>query len=378
MKFQVKREACLKQFHLIAGIVERKQTIPILSNVLLDIATDRMILTATDLEIEFKAVINLDGEAQESGKLTVSARKIYDIWRSLPEGALVNCNLTEAGFLELESDGSVFSLSVIGFENFPKTSEDLQPDQTLKFQVAPDLLSNTFSKTAFSIANNDVRPSLNGLLLEVGQETIRCVATDGHRLAMGEESIEAENQEQAIKVIIPRKGVFEVLKLLELVDEEVEVSVTDRSFSVSSSDYTLVTKLIGGDFPDYMGAVPSSSDNLIVVDLSQFKASLQRVSILSNEKNKVIQMTLEDEAMYITANNSQGEQASESITLQEESKVTGKLEKSFNVGYLLDILNVFSTDKVYLFFSSSVDAGALIREHDEEDNSLYIVMPMRV
>ena len=359
MHFTIQREALLKPLQLVAGVVERRQTLPVLSNVLLVVEGQHLSLTGTDLEVELIGRVALEEKA-EPGEITVPARKLMDICKSLPADALIDIRLEEQKVL-IKAGRSRFTLSTLPANDFP-TSEEGQA--SLVINLPQTKVRRLIERTSFAMAQQDVRYYLNGMLLEVGANVLRAVATDGHRLAMCSLSAPIEQKEKH-QIIVPRKGILELARLLTDQDAEVAIVLGQHHIRATTSEFTFTSKLVDGKFPDYERVLPKGGDKLVV--------AFPRTAILSNEKYRGIRLQLESGLLKIQANNPEQEEAEEEVAVDYAG---GNLEIGFNVSYLLDVMSVMVTDKVRLILSDS-NSSALVQEFDN-DESAYVVMPMRL
>ena len=366
MKFTIQRETLLRPLQQVIGAVERRQTKPILSNLLVRSAEDRLDITATDLEIELVAHINLG--LLEQGKTTVPARKLYDICRTLPERANLDF-YTEQDKTIINSKRSRFLLSSLPAEEFPELS-DFEDDQTITLNQ--DELKLLVESTAFAMANQDVRYYLNGLLLEIGDGWIRTVATDGHRLAYCETKKLIQHQEIK-QVIIPRKGVLELQRLLESSEGEIRIKITSNHIQIYLNDLRFTSKLIDGRFPDYNRVIPTDCDKTLVVDRETFRQALTRTSILSNEKYRGVRLSVKDQSMRIQAHNPEQEEAEDELDVEYDGD---EMEVGFNVSYILDVLSVIDSDNIEIKLKNS-NSSALIKS-PKADHSMFVIMPMRL
>ncbi len=365
MKFSASRETILKPLSAVIGVVERRQTMPILAHVLISAQDGKLTMTATDLEVELRA--DVDVEVEVPGEVTVPGRKLYDICRALPEGVTVELALS-GGRATIKAGRSRFTLSTLRAADFPVV-EEVTIQQTLK--LARQDLKHLLEKTQFSMAQQDVRYYLNGLLLETADATLRAVATDGHRLALAEISMEA-SAEQAGQVIVPRKGVLELLRLVDG-EGDVEITLGSNHVRVEADDIRFTSKLIDGRFPDYDRVVPKDPSNVIQADRASLRAGLQRAAILSNEKYRGVRLALEENRVTMQANNPEQEEAEEEL----EVAYTGdEMEIGFNVNYLLDALGAVDSEEVELGVSDP-NSSCLIKAPGEQ-NSRFVVMPMRL
>jgi DNA polymerase-3 subunit beta len=366
MKFTIDRESLLKPLQQVIGVVERRQTLPVLGNLLIAAGKDGLKITATDLEVEIQAKASVDIE--EGGEITLPARKLIDICKALPENASISLSIGDQR-AQIRSGKSRFTLSTLPAADFPVV-EKIQSD--CRFSIAQSKLKEIIDRTQFSMAQQDVRYYLNGLMLEIGKDFLRAVATDGHRLALCDmdADIDAGDSRQ---VIVPRKGIQELQRLLEYSDEPVQVEVGTNHIRVQTPEVCFTSKLVDGRFPDYERVVPKGGDKLVVADRELFRQALSRTSILSNEKYRGIRLNLEKNNIKIQAHNPEQEEADEEFEV--EYKGAG-LEIGFNVTYLLDVLSTVRSDEVELTLSDS-NSSCLIREPGTEQFR-YVVMPMRL
>ncbi|XLY88235.1 DNA polymerase III subunit beta [Ectopseudomonas mendocina] len=367
MHFTIQREALLKPLQLVAGVVERRQTLPVLSNVLLVVEGQQLSLTGTDLEVELVGRVTLE-EAAEPGEITVPARKLMDICKSLPSDALIDIRVDDQKLL-VKAGRSRFTLSTLPANDFPTVEEG---PGSLTFNLPQAKLRRLVERTSFAMAQQDVRYYLNGMLLEVQSGMLRAVATDGHRLAMC--SMEATiQQEGKHQVIVPRKGILELARLLTEQDAEVAIVLGQHHIRANTGEFTFTSKLVDGKFPDYERVLPRGGDKLVLADRQGLREAFSRTAILSNEKYRGIRLTLAAGLLKIQANNPEQEEAEEEIVVDYNG---GGLEIGFNVSYLLDVLGVMGTEQVRLILSDS-NSSALLQEADNDD-SAYVVMPMRL
>ncbi|MFF7707271.1 DNA polymerase III subunit beta [Pseudomonas sp. NPDC007930] len=367
MHFTIQREALLKPLQLVAGVVERRQTLPVLSNVLLIVEGQQLSLTGTDLEVELVGRVQLE-DAAEPGEITVPARKLMDICKSLPADALIDVKLDEQK-LVVKAGRSRFTLSTLPANDFPAVE---QGPGSLTCTLEQSRLRRLIDRTGFAMAQQDVRYYLNGMLLEVDANVIRAVATDGHRLAMC--SMDAQiGQADRHQVIVPRKGILELARLLTEPDGQVSIVLGQHHIRATTGEFTFTSKLVDGKFPDYQRVLPKGGDKLVVGDRQALREAFSRTAILSNEKYRGIRLLLAAGQLKIQANNPEQEEAEEEISVDYNG---AGLEIGFNVSYLLDVLGVMGTEQVRLVLSDS-NSSALLQEAGNDD-SAYVVMPMRL
>jgi len=364
---KAKRDEILEPLSAVSGIIERRHTLPILSNVLLDSVGEVLSFLATDIEIQITArtAVAIDGEARA---LTVGARKLLDILRALPDGAEVTLQQQDKR-LVVKAGRSRFTLQTLPAEDFPRLAKP--SGQTARFSLSQKALRRLLGLVQYSMAQQDIRYYLNGLLAVVEDGQLKLVATDGHRLAFA--SVKLGDQLPRQEVIVPRKTVLELTKLLADVDDEVsiELSATQASFTFGTVE--LVSKLIDGKFPDYTRVIPTQHKNRLQVGREPLRQALLRAAILSNEKFRGVRWVLADGALRIVSSNAEQEEAHEEL----EVKYAGDaLDIGFNVNYLLDVLNNVSGADVECAFGDS-SSSALISYATEKDFK-YVVMPMRI
>lgn len=368
MKFTVSRDALLKPLNLVAGVVERRQTLPILANVLMVLEKDRLSLTGTDLEVELVGRLQLAPGSGEPGELTVPARKLVDICKSLPEGSQISFS-AEDGKVTVKSGRSRFTLSTLPAREFPNVEDSMGTHQ---LTIKQGQLKRLIDRTGFAMAQQDVRYYLNGMLWELKDQRLRVVATDGHRLALCTlpEKVDASGDTQ---VILPRKGVLELARLLLDEDENIAVVIGSNHIRATTVDFTFTSKLVDGKFPDYQRVLPRSPNKIVLSDRLELRQAFTRAAILSNEKYRGVRLKLTDNTLDIVANNPEQEEAEEAVAVDYQGEA---LEVGFNVSYLLDVLAVLSGERVKLSLSDP-NSSALLEESEEGD-SLYVVMPMRL
>ncbi len=366
MKIVINRDELIQPLLKIGGVVEKRQTLPILANLLIKVRPEEMSITATDLEVEMQTV--LPSKNDEEYEFTLPARKVTDICKALPEGSEISLAIEGERAL-LRSGRSRFTLSTLPARDYPSIDPTVPSQQ---FMVPEKTLKRLIEKTHFAMAMQDVRYYLNGLLLEVRKGTIRTVATDGHRLALTESVGEMEEGVD-IQVIMPRKTVMELNRLLEKSDEPVRVSLSPNHIRFELKDTVFTSKLIDGRFPDYERVIPTSQEKFVVIDKELLRQALSRASILSNEKYRGIRFTLSEGMLELVAHNPEQEEAEEvlEVDYQGDDQVIG-----FNVGYLIDVLSVIDQEQVRLELHNA-NSSALIKGVEAED-CRYVVMPMRL
>ena len=369
MKFTVSRETFLKPLQLVLGVVERRQTLPILSNVLMVLDGQRLSLTGTDLEVEIVGHVELE-QAGESGEITVPARKLMDIVRSLPDNASIDLSEKD-GRVIVKSGRSRFTLSTLPASDFPNVDEG---QGRLELTIPQSELKYLIDSTAFAMAQQDVRYYLNGMLWEAdpndatNKSILRAVATDGHRLAMSTRKLDVQINDK-ISAIVPRKGVMELSRLLTD-DSNIVVVIGNNHVRVSGDDFRFTSKLVDGSYPDYERVLPRGGTKEVIGDRAGLRQAFSRAAILSNEKYRGVRLMLSNGLLKIVANNPEQEEAEEEIGVNYNGE---DLEIGFNVSYLLDVLNVLPGDNTRFTLSDS-NSSALVADPENED-SVYVVMP---
>lgn len=371
--FSIERDQLLAAMQLVAGVLEKRQTLPILSHVLLQLEGDQLSLVATDLELELVARAPLSAPVDKKVEITVPGRKLLDLCRALPDqtGLTLRCQANRVGVeADLAHSASKFDLSTLPAKDFPRMAVD--DAEGLQLRVPQKTLKALLNRTQFAMAQQDVRHYLNGLLLEVMPSALRTVATDGHRLALSTESFEHDLAPK--QVIVPRKGVAELSRFLEDTDELIDLQINDRNLTVHAPAFSFVSKLIDHRFPDYQRALPKAGDKIVEVDRTLLKASLSRVAILSNEKFRGISIQFAKNKGVILANNPEQENAEETIDLSYDGP---DIEIGFNVNYLLDVLSTLTCATVR-FVLTDASGSVEIRGVEAADDSMYVVMPLRL
>ncbi len=361
------RDTLLAPLQSVSGIVERRHTLPILSNVLLEKKGDRLTLLATDIEIQITTSTEV-AAGEGDGAVTVGARKLQEILRSLPESNDVSLVLEDKR-LQVRSGKSRFSLQTLPADDFPRMT--LADGETKQFNISQKAFRQLLGKTQYSMAAQDVRYYLNGLLLLVEGKELRAVATDGHRLAFASVEIDTELARQ--ELILPRKTVLELNRLLVDSDEPLNITLAPNQIRFSFGSVVLVSKLIDGKFPDYERVVPPSLRNHLTVGRQTLMQAMNRAAILTNEKFRGVRVVLGDNSLKLIAANAEQEEAQEEVEVAYQGD---PIDVGFNVGYLLDVLNNVHTDEIQWSFNDA-NSSALITVPGN-DRFKYVVMPMRI
>jgi DNA polymerase-3 subunit beta len=365
---QISRDALLKPLQIVTGIVEKRHTLPILSNVLLEKKDGRLDLIATDLEIQVSTSCEASGSAKEDQSLTVSARKLQDILRSLPEDAEVVLD-AQANRVQLRAGKSRFNLQTLPAADFPMLGDAGAP--LAQVQLTQKALRELLSLAQFAMAQQDIRYYLNGMLVVLEGEEIKVVATDGHRLSYASGKVEQAQEKR--EVILPRKAVLELSRLLADSDEPVNIQIYAGQVRFRFGTVDMVTKLIDGKFPDYTRVIPTNYQKHIMLSRAQLLQSLQRAAILSNEKFRGVRWMLTENALRISCTNNEQEEAQEEL---EVDYAGDALDVGFNSTYLLDVLNHVHNEQIDCAFGDA-NSSMLVTLPDKPDYR-YVVMPMRI
>ncbi len=372
MKFTIERAALLASLNHVQSVVERRNTIPILSNVQIDASATGVALTATDLDIAI--VEGIGADVATPGATTAPAHTLYDIVRKLPDGAQVELTFTgEDSRLTLRAGRSEFALSCLPREDFPVMAEGDLPH---RFELSAADLCRLIDKTRFAISTEETRYYLNGIYLHAAETDnapkLRGVATDGHRLARVEMAL-PDGAAGMPGIIVPRKAVAELRKLIEDLDGNVTVALSDTKIRFSFGETVLTSKLIDGTFPDYERVVPVGNDKQLEVDAKVFSDAVDRVSTISTEKSRAVKLSLDKDRAVLSANSPENGTATEELSVTYDSE---KMEIGFNSRYLLDITQQVAGDNA-LFVLADAASPTLVRD-GSDDGALYVLMPMRV
>ena len=367
MDFYITKEEVVKSLNLTLGVVEKRQTLPILSNVLLEVDESSLKLTATDLESEISTTSTISN-FKSGGKTTAPARKLSDLCRLMPDLAEIHFFL-DGDNLKIETESGKYNLSTLPSEDFPVFEiEDTQS----QINISSQNLKNLITKTSFAMGNQDWRHYLNGLYMMIDDKVITTVATDAHRLAMATSSLN-EASSESTSGIVPRKSINEIGKLVGDESENVVIQLGQTSIAANVSGTTFVSKLIEGKFPDYEQVIPSGESSLLVVDRKNFSESLGRVSVLSSEKYKGVRIITKKDSLNISANNPEKEQGEENLSCEYQGE---EIDIAFNVNYLQEILSTIDSEKIEINFFGS-EKSCLITDPNSE-NLKYVVMPLLI
>ena len=368
MKFTIEQSQLVPPLQLVSGAVEKRQTLPVLANLLLKVENGILAITATDLEIEMSVNLNLEGEYLE-GDITVPARKLVDICRSLLGERPIDFSLDE-NRLRIKSGRNKFSLSTIAAQEFPNIEDSLF---TTKFEIASQTLKKLIDKTQFAMAQQDVRYYLNGMLFELEDNRLLTVATDGHRLALSKLVLDQSVSEELVQAIVPRKGVMEAAKLLSSSNDACTIEINNNHIRITLAEFIFTSKLVDGRFPDYEKVLPKNAERVLISGRDSIKDAFSRASILCNEKFRGVRLILKDNKLVIHANNPEQEEAEIELDVDYSDE---EMEIGFNVSYLVDALNAIKTDSVK--FNLGDSNSSVLIESSEDSDSLYVVMPMRL
>tara|TARA_B100000686_G_scaffold8846_1_gene8913 strand:- start:384 stop:1484 length:1101 start_codon:yes stop_codon:yes gene_type:complete len=366
MNFNIKRSVLLPCLQCVSGNVERRQTLPILSNLLLEIKPNSISLTASDMEVEL--VVHVEAKLDQTTRLTLPAKKILDICRALPEDSTLEFDIQNEKAL-IKSGKSRFTLATLPAQEYPVI--DIT-DEAVDFSLSHEKLTNLLTNTQFAMAQQDVRYYLNGLLLEVADKSIKAVATDGHRLAFDETDIK-KSSEETRQVIVPRKGVTELIRLLQTSENEANVKISKNHIQITSDNLSFTSKLIDGKFPDYQRVIPELSETVLTANREELKNSLARAAILSNEKYRGVKVGFSKDSLRILAHNPEKEEAEVEVGVTYQGE---EMEIGFNVNYIIDALSAIKTEKVILSVLNPNSSCLIIPE--QKAQCQYVVMPMKL
>ncbi len=366
MNIKIDRELLLKPLGNVSGIVEKRHALPILSNLLLESNQGKLKFTATDLEMQISTHIKT--EISDDFQITVSAKKLFDITRALPEQSKIDIQIEENKVM-VKAKKSRFNLQTLPFQDYPVMKKDEK--DSVELQIPQKDFKALLKQVDFSMAQQDIRYYLNGLLLEVKENNINIVGTDGHRLSFT--SLELKAPSQSAQVIVPRKTIVELVKLLKDTDEPLEISFSSNQVHFKFNDIDMITKIIDGKFPDYSRVIPEGHTNAFNIKRALLLDSMLRASILSNDKYRGIRMVVEKNNLKLVSNNSEQEQAEEELEIDYKGE---KIDIGFNVTYLIDVLTNIQSDQLTIAFKDSA-SSCLVTIPDDKKYK-YVVMPMRI
>ena len=372
MEFKISKEVFMKALQRIQGIVEKRNTMPILSNALLEISNDLLYITATDLEVGMKS--SYPTKVIREGKITVSAKKLYEIVKEMPDEE-IHFTTKENDWVEIvcgKARFNIVGLSSDEFPYFPKVREE----SFIIFKN--EILSEMIEKTAYAICYDETKYNLNGVFIkafeENGNNVLKMVATDGHRLSLAQKTIEGNIGEELSKgVIFPKKGIFELKKMVEEESGEIMLGFMDNSAVIKKGNTVVVMRLIDGDFPDYTKVIPVNNDRTVQLNRDKFLHSLKRMAILSSEKYKGVKIEVSPEQIVISSSNPELGEAREELEAQFEGN---SISARFNAKYLIDVLTIMADREVELKLKDEL--SPIIMKAVEEDDFMAVIMPMRL
>ncbi|MFC1888941.1 DNA polymerase III subunit beta [Thermodesulfobacteriota bacterium] len=373
MKFSIKKNYFIEALSKTQGVVDRKSTMPILSNILIEAKKKDKEITvqATDLEIGVEG--KYEAEVVEDGKMTVSARKLFDLVREMPQDD-VYLSKEEGHQVEITCGKAIFKILGLAPEDFPPLPDISKVDF---FMIDGAVLKEMFEKTSFSISTDETRHALNGILfqriIEDDRSIIRMVATDGHRLSLCDREVDTDVPEIVDNIIVPRKGIHEVRRLLEDGEGSISIGLKDQNIIFKKGSFTIIARLIDGDFPNYDNVIPKGNEKIVLVDRLSIHSSVKRVSILTTERSKGVKFGVTSGKMEISLNNPELGEAYDEIEIDYNDEA---LEIGFNVRYLIDVLGVIDTEKIKIALNDELSAGLVTPDGD--DGFRYVLMPIRL
>jgi DNA polymerase III subunit beta len=372
MQFTIKKDELYKPLQLVTYVIERHQTMPILGNVLLRIHNDRLSITGTDLETELVANIPLLAQknSSESAAITVPGKKLFDICRVLQDGAELHLHQDGAKII-VKSGSSRFVLATLPAENFPNI--DWEKEQSVfDFSIYQHNLRDIIESTQFAMAQQDARQYLNGMLMEIKDGMIWMVTSDGHRLALN--GVKSSINDVFSRIILPRKGVTELLRLFSAVDNKVNVAISNNHIRITWENFIFTSKLIDSKFPDYNRTIPRDGDKKAIIDSASFREALGRIAIVSNDVCFGVQLNIKNNMLHLYVRNQEHEEAEEAVNVEYPHE---PIATNFNIHYLLDIFTNIKSPKVIMKFKDSI-SSVVIEEMESERNNLYVIMPLCV
>ena len=366
MNIKINREVLMKPLSSVVGIVEKRQALPILSNLLLVGNTNKLTFTATDLEMQTS--LNIDTKIETDFEITISARKLFDITRALPENSELDFQINESR-VNVKAGKSKFNLQTLPSKDYPLLKKN--ESESVSVKLSQNKLKGLLKQVDFAMAQQDIRYYLNGLLFEIQGQKLNIVGTDGHRLSFT--STKLDDSYEKKEVIIPRKTIMELIKLLDDSHEIVELQILNQQVIFKFGDIFIITKVIDGKFPDYNRVIPVGYENGFLIDRQMLLNAMQRASILSNEKYRGIRLVLSENNMRLITTNSEQEEAQEDIEISYNKEA---IDIGFNVTYLIDVLNNIQFDQLSFIFKDS-NSSCLVTIPNNNDYK-YVVMPMRI
>ncbi len=371
MNFEITKDDFLKALTKVQGIIEKRHTIPILANVLLETRNNELLITATDLEVGLKT--KFPCRVEEEGKVTVSAKKLFEIIKELPNST-VQFSSKNNFWVEIKCEKSLFNLVGLSPEDFPRFPEITENVTDLESALFIEMID----KTIFSVSNDETKFNLTGIYIKYEvQDTenkLTFVSTDGHRLSMITKNMKTELDDNFAKgFILPKKGIFEIRKLIENTDENIGIGISDNNFIVRYMDTVLVMRLVDGEFPDYTRVIPQKTENYALINKDDFLHALKRISILSSEKSKGIKINFKNDLLILSSSNPELGDAKEEIDTVYNGQ---EISIGFNAKYIIDILQVIKSENIVFYLKDNISPGRISPEKDEDH--LSVIMPMRL
>ena len=371
MQFNISKEVFLKGLTKVQSIIEKRHTIPILANVLIEAKNNEIVITATDLEVGIKS--NYPADVIDEGKITVSAKKLFEIIKELPNK---NIQFTSKSnfWVEVTCEKSIFNLVGLSPEEFPKF-----PDISNNLsKVEASIISEMIDKTIFSVSSDETKFNLTGIFIKSETENLKnniaFVSTDGHRLSMIERTLSNDLDEKFRDgFILPKKGINEIKKLIDGSEEKVNIGISENNFTVSTESTKLIMRMVDGDFPDYKRVIPEKTDNYAVINRELFLYSLRRISVLSSEKSKGVKVNLKNDNLTLFSSNPDIGDAKEEIDVVYTGS---EISIGFNAKYIIDILQSINKENIIFYLKDNISPGLIQPENDED--YLAVVMPMRL
>lgn len=368
MKFTVARNSLLNELNLVQGVIEKKSTIPILSNILVEASGEHIDIAATDLDVTIRC--GCPASVTNEGTTTISARRLFDIVRLLPDGADIELTLLENDWVELRSGNSEYKIVALPKDNFPSIPEAAPATA----QISGSLLRSMIQRTMFAITQEESRYSLNGALLALLPSEVRMVATDGHRLALVSKSVEFPGLDTEVRALIPRKTLIEILKLIGDQDTMIEFGRDENHLFFTVGSKRLVSRILAGQFPNYELVIPRENDKFIVAPSKSFGEGIRRAAIMSDEKLKAIRLSFKTGALELTASCADAGESREVLPVEYEGE---NLDIGFNPLYLLDFIGACGSDSISIAIKDSETQGLLRPIGSSDIDYRYVVMPMK-
>lgn len=373
MEFTIEKEIFFKGLSRVQGIVEKRNTIPILSNVLIESNSNGIFITATDLEVGMKAFY--PAKISQTGKITISAKKLYEIIKELPDKEIL-FKSKENSWIELKCGKSLFNIVGLAADEFPYFPE---PENDRFITINSNIIKDMIDKTYFSISTDETKYNLNGIFFksketENNEKTLSLIATDGHRLSMIKKQVTNHQIKELEKgVIFPKKGIFELKKITEDGESDIQLGFMDNNAVIKKDTTYIIMRLVDGEFPDYQRVVPQNNNLVLTLNKDQFYHSLKRISILSNEKSKGIKITIKENLLELSSSNPEFGEAREELDVEYQGP---EITIGYNARYIMDVLQSQDSDKIQLYIKDHLSPG-LIKSFDDDDY-LAVIMPMRL